>query len=335
MNTKLGSALLAASLACGALLAGSAAAAEITAKFAVTLQESSHQGQGVAKFVELVKERSQGRINIRPYYNAALGNDVQVTSALQGGSIQFVVPQTTTLTGMIKDFEVLDYPFLFDSEKEVEAVLDGPVGQRLLDSLPEKGLVGLAFWENGFFNFTNSRRPIAKLEDFNGLKLRAIQARISQESIKVLGATPVPLAVPELYTALETRTVDGQGTTAAVTAALRLDEVQKYLSLTRHTYGAFIPLASKKFWDKLSEDDRKLLMQAAADARSYQRNVAREQELGAIAQMTAKGLAVNEISAAERTRMREASMPLWSAFSQEAGQEIFEAAQAEIAKVRD
>ncbi|WP_068637751.1 DctP family TRAP transporter solute-binding subunit [Thauera butanivorans] len=335
MNTKLGSALLAASLACGALLAGSAAAAEITAKFAVTLQESSHQGQGVAKFVELVKERSQGRINIRPYYNAALGNDVQVTSALQGGSIQFVVPQTTTLTGMIKDFEVLDYPFLFDSEKEVEAVLDGPVGQRLLDSLPEKGLVGLAFWENGFFNFTNSRRPIAKLEDFNGLKLRAIQARISQESIKVLGATPVPLAVPELYTALETRTVDGQGTTAAVTAALRLDEVQKYLSLTRHTYGAFIPLASKKFWDKLSEDDRKLLMQAAADARSYQRNVAREQELSAIAQMTAKGLAVNEISAAERTRMREASMPLWSAFSQEAGQEIFEAAQAEIAKVRD
>lgn len=335
MNTKLGSALLAASLACGALLAGSAAAAEITAKFAVTLQESSHQGQGVAKFVELVKERSQGRINIRPYYNAALGNDVQVTSALQGGSIQFVVPQTTTLTGMIKDFEVLDYPFLFDSEKEVEAVLDGPVGQRLLDSLPEKGLVGLAFWENGFFNFTNSRRPIAKLEDFNGLKLRAIQARISQESIKVLGATPVPLAVPELYTALETRTVDGQGTTAAVTAALRLDEVQKYLSLTRHTYGAFIPLASKKFWDKLSEDDRKLLMQAAADARSYQRNVAREQELSAIAQMTAKGLAVNEISAAERTRMREASMPLWSAFSQEAGQEIFEAAQAEIAKARD
>lgn len=335
MNTKLGSALLAASLACGALLAGPAAAAEITAKFAVTLQESSHQGQGVAKFVELVKERSQGRINIRPYYNAALGNDVQVTSALQGGSIQFVVPQTTTLTGMIKDFEVLDYPFLFDSEKEVEAVLDGPVGQRLLDSLPEKGLVGLAFWENGFFNFTNSRRPIAKLEDFNGLKLRAIQARISQESIKVLGATPVPLAVPELYTALETRTVDGQGTTAAVTAALRLDEVQKYLSLTRHTYGAFIPLASKKFWDKLSEDDRKLLMQAAADARSYQRNVAREQELGAIAQMTAKGLAVNEISAAERTRMREASMPLWSSFSQEAGQEIFEAAQAEIAKVRD
>jgi tripartite ATP-independent transporter DctP family solute receptor len=334
MKTKLKSAILAVSLACGALLAGPVAAEEITAKFAVTLPASSHQGQGVTKFVELVKERSQGRIKIKPYFNAALGNDVQVTSALQGGSIEFVVPQTSTLTGMIKDFEVLDYPFLFDSEKEVEAVLDGPVGQHLLDTLPEKGLVGLAFWENGFFSFTNSRHPIAKLEDFNGLKLRAVQAKISQESIKALGANPVPLAVPELYTALETRTVDGQGTPAAVTAMLRLDEVQKYLSLTRHTYGAFIPLASKKFWDKLSVDDRKLLTQAAVDARSYQRSAARAQDRSAVEKMAGKGLVVNEISAEERTRMREASKLLWTSFSQADGKDVFEAVQAEIAKVR-
>lgn len=318
----------------GALLCGGALAQTITAKFAVTLQESSHQGQGVAKFVQIVDARSQGRIKIKPFYNAALGNDVQVTSALQGGTIEFVVPQTTTLTGMVKAFEVLDYPFLFDSEKEAEAVLDGEVGRRLLEMLPAKGLVGLGYWENGFFNFTNSRHPIARLEDFNGLKLRAVQARISQESIKALGANPVPLAVPELYTALETRTVDGQGTTSAVTAALKLDEVQKYLSLTRHAYGAFIPLVSKKFWDKLSEADRKLLVDAAIEARGYQRTVAREQDKAAEKAMADKGIKVNAIAPAERDRMRATMKPLWERFAAEGDADIFAATQAELATLR-
>lgn len=334
MKKRLKSAILALSLVYGTLVAGSVAADEINAKFAVTLQESSHQGQGVAKFVELVAERSQGRINIKPFYNAALGNDVQVTSALQGGSIEFVVPQTTTLTGMIKEFEVLDYPFLFDTEEEAESVLDGPIGQRLLDSLPSKGLIGLAYWENGFFNFTNSRRPINQLEDFKGLKLRAVQARISQESIKALGANPVPLAVPELYTALETRTVDGQGTTAAVTVALRLDEVQKYLSLTKHAYGAFIPLVSKKFWDELTNEDRELLATAAIDAREYQRGVAREQDRKTLETMAAKGLLINEITTEERQRMREVSRPLWASFAEGGAKEVFDATDAELEKLR-
>lgn len=327
---------LALALALGALTSGAALAQQINAKFAVTLQESSHQGQGVAKFVELVNARSQGRIKIKPFYNAALGNDVQVTSALQGGTIEFTVPQTTTLTGMVKEFEVLDYPFLFDTEKEAEAVLDGAIGRQLLDKLPEKGLVGLGYWENGFFNFTNSKHPVAKLEDFNGLKLRAVQAKISQESVKALGANPVPLAVPELYTALETRTVDGQGTTSAVTSALKLDEVQKYLSLTRHAYGAFIPLVSKKFWDRLPEADRKLLADAALEARAYQRTVAREQDKSSVKKMADKGLKVNDVAAAERARMRDAVKPLWASFAQQGGSKaLFDATQGELAKLRN
>lgn len=132
-----------------ATLSGSAWAA-VSAKFAVTLPEKSHQGQGVAKFVELVKSKSNGEINIKPYYSGALGNDVQVTSALQGGTIEFTVPQTTTLTGMVKAYEILDFPFLFKNSEQAEKVLDGPVGEKLLETLPEHGLVGLAYWENGF-----------------------------------------------------------------------------------------------------------------------------------------------------------------------------------------
>lgn len=301
-------------LAVATLLSGSALA-QVNAKFAVTLPEKSHQGQGVAKFVELVNAKSKGQIKIKPFYNGALGNDVQVTSALQGGTIEFTVPQTTTLTGMVKDYEILDFPFLFNDEKQAEQVLDGPVGQKLLEQLPAKGLVGLAYWENGFFHATNSKHPIQKLEDFHGLKFRAVQAKISQETVKALGANPVPLAVPELYTALETRTVDGQGTPTAVIAALKLNEVQKYLSLTGHAYGAFVPLVSKKFWDKLSPADQKILQDAALETRSFQRQVAREQAKAAQTAMAAKGLQVNDVAPAERARMRDAVKPVWTDFS--------------------
>ncbi|MFO1299150.1 MAG: TRAP transporter substrate-binding protein [Burkholderiaceae bacterium] len=320
-------------LAAAALMPG-AAMAQVTAKFAVTLPEKSHQGQGVARFVQLVEQKSQGKIRIKPFYSGALGNDVQVTSALQGGTIEFVVPQTTTLTGMVKEMEILDFPFLFATEQEVDAILDGPIGKRLLDKLPEKGLVGLAYWENGFFNATNSKRPIARVEDFQGLKFRAIQAKISQETIRALGANPVPLAVPELYTALETRTVDGQGTPTAVIAALKLGEVQKYLSITKHAYGAFVPLVSKKFWDKLSDGDRRILVDSAVEARSYQRQVARDQARSAQAALAAAGMQVNEVAPAEVVRMREKVKPVWGEFSKEVGPGLFDEVSSELEKLR-
>jgi len=327
MKTGIAGKLIAVAVA--TLISG-AAFAQINAKFAVTLPEKSHQGQGVARFVELVDAKSKGAIKIKPFYNGSLGNDVQVTSSLQGGTIEFVVPQTTTLTGMVKEFEILDFPFLFNNEKEAEKILDGAVGQKLLDKLPAKGLVGLGYWENGFFNATNSKHPITRLEDFQGLKFRAVQAKISQETIKALGANPVPLAVPELYTALETRTADGQGTPTAVIAALKLNEVQKYLSLTQHSYGAFIPLVSKKFWDKLSEGERKILQEAALETRAWQRGVAREQASSAQTQMAAKGLIVNEVSPAERARMRDKMKPVWDMFAKDVGDEIYKDVMSQL-----
>jgi tripartite ATP-independent transporter DctP family solute receptor len=313
---------LAIGVAVAALLPLGTWAQTVNAKFSVTLPEKSHQGQGAAKFAELVNQKTKGRVQIKVYYNASLGNDVQVTSSLQGGTIEFTVPQTSTLTGMVKEFEVLDFPFLFGSEQEAEKVLDGATGQKLLDKLPAKGLIGLAYWENGFFNATNSKHPIQKHEDFQGLKFRAIQAKISQETVKALGANPVPLAVPELYTALETRTVDGQGTPSAVIAALKLNEVQKYLSLTKHSYGAFVPLVSKKFWDGLTPADQAALREAALETRGFQRGVAREQAKSAEASMAAKGLLINDVSPAERQRMRDKVKPVWDMFAKDVGADL-------------
>lgn len=315
-----------------ATLLGGSAFADVTAKFAVTLSDKTHQGLGVARFVELVDKKSQGRIKIKPFYNGALGNDVQVTSSLQGGTIEFTVPQTSTLTGMVKEFEVLDFPFLFGNEQDAEKVLDGATGQKLLDKLPAKGLIGLAYWENGFFNATNSKHPIQKWEDFQGLKFRAVQAKISQETVKALGANPVPLAVPELYTALETRTVDGQGTPSAVIAALKLNEVQKYLSLTKHSYGAFLPLVSKKFWDSLPPADQAILRDAAVETRGYQRGIAREQAKNAETSMAAKGLLINDVTAAERQRMRAQVKPVWDMFAKDVGADLVAEVTGQLSK---
>ncbi|MCE1243083.1 TRAP transporter substrate-binding protein [Oryzomicrobium sp.] len=335
MTSKNRNLFAAALAACAVLTAPAAALAQtVNAKFSVTLPEKSHQGQGAARFAELVKEKTQGRVQIKVYYNASLGNDVQVTSALQGGTIEFVVPQTSTLTGMIKDFEVLDFPFLFDNEKEADAVLDGPIGQKLLDKLPAKGLVGLAYWENGFFNATTSKHPIARLEDFAGLKFRAVQAPISLETLKALGANPVPLAVPEVYSALETRTIDGQATPTAVIAALKFNEVQKYLSITKLSYGAFLPLVSKKFWDKLSPDDQKALRDAAVEARAFQRQVARDAARSAQEDMARKGMTVNVVAPAEIARMRAQVRPVWDKFAKEAGPDLVKDVIAEIDKQR-
>ena len=322
MTTKRTLITLALGLLGSTLITGGAWAQTVNAKFSVTLPEKSHQGQGASRFADLVNQKTKGRLQVKVYFNAALGNDVQVTSSLQGGTIEFALPQTSTLTGMVKELEVLDFPFLFANEQEAEKILDGVTGQKLLDKLPAKGLIGLAYWENGFFNATNSKQPIQKWEDFQGLKFRAVQAKISQETVKALGANPVALAVPELYTALETRTIDGQGTPSAVTAALKLNEVQKYLSLTRHSYGAFVPLVSKKFWDTLPPADQVFLREAAVETRAFQRGVAREQAKNAETSMASKGLLINDITASERQRMRDKVKPVWDMFTADVGVDL-------------
>jgi tripartite ATP-independent transporter DctP family solute receptor len=231
---------------------------------------------------------------------------------------------------MVKPYEILDFPFLFDNAEQAHKVLDGPIGQKLMALLPAHGLVGLAYWENGFFNATNSKHPIAKLEDFKGLKFRSIQARITEQTIKALGANPVPMSVPELYTALETKTLDGQGTPNAVIAALKLYEVQKYLSVTRHSYGAFIPIASKAFWDKLTPEQRKIIKDSAVEARTYQRKVAHDQSEAAKKMMAEHGMKINVVSPAERARMKEAVQPVWKEFIPDVGQDLFDQVQAQL-----
>ena len=176
-----------------------------------------------------------------------------------------VVPGT--VSGNIKEFSIFDFPLLFNSYEEADAVLDGPVGQKLLTRLPEKGLIGLGYWDHGYRNLTNNRRPVAKLEDIQGLKIRVIQIPIVIDTFNALGANAVPMPLPEVYTALETGAVDGQENPNALIESSKYQEVQKYILTTRHIYNPLVVLFSKKTWDKLSEDERRILQEAARQQR--------------------------------------------------------------------
>ena len=262
---------------------------------------------GVKKFAEIVAAKSGGKIRVREFPSNQLGSEVQQTASLQGGVQEMQSPASTTLVGIVKEFGVFDLPFIVSTPQQADALLDGPVGKALLARLPEKGLVGLTFWDLGFRNVTNSRRPITKAEDLTGIKLRVMPNPVYIDTFKTFGANPLPMSFSELYTALETKTVDGQENPFSVILSNKFYEVQKYLSKTSHTYSTNIILVSKKFWDKLSPTEQKILQDAAIESRDYQRKVSREQADKAIADLGKHGMQVNDIAPAELNRMRDAT----------------------------
>jgi tripartite ATP-independent transporter DctP family solute receptor len=280
------------------------------------LQGKDHPlSEGVNKFIQIVDQKSGGKLKVREFPNSALGSETQQQSALQGGTQEMMSASTTTLAGIVKEMGVLDFSFLFANEAEADALLDGPIGKRLRDRLPEHGLIGLAYWENGFRNVTNSKRPITRPEDLEGLKIRVMQNPVYMETFKAVNANPVPMAFGELFTALETRTVDAQENPYSIILANKFNEVQKYLSVTRHTYNTFIVLMSKKFWDKLSPKEQQIIQDAAIEARDYERQVSRAASVKALAELKAKGMQVNELSPAELARMRAQLKPVADKFA--------------------
>ncbi len=265
---------------------------------------------GVKKFSELVAAKSGGKMQVKEFPSNQLGTEQQQTSALQGGVQEMQAPATTSLVGIVKDYGVIDFPFTVGNHAQAFALLDGPLGSALLDKLPEKGLVGLAYWDLGFRNVTNSKRPITKPEDLEGLKLRVIPNPVFLDTFKAFGANPVPMSFSELYTALETRTVDGQENPYAVILSNKFYEVQKFLSGTNHVYGTNIILVSKKFWDKLSPAEQKIMRDAALEARDYQREVSRTAASRAVGELAAKGMQFNDVAPAEQERMRKIAKPV-------------------------
>ncbi|MCW7539205.1 TRAP transporter substrate-binding protein [Aquabacterium sp. A7-Y] len=303
-------------------------------RFGYGLNEQSNQGRAVKLFAQEVEKTSGGKMKVRAIGAAALGSDVQMQQALIGGAQEMMVGSTATLVGITKEMAIWDTPFLFNNTREADAVLDGPVGQKVMDKLQEKGLVGLVYWENGFRNLTNNKQPVAKLEDLNGIKLRVMQNNVFLDSFKTLGANAVPLPFSELFTALETKAVDGQENPYNTILSSKFYEVQKYLTVTNHVYSPWIVLVSKKYWDGLSAAEKNVLLAAARKSRDFERKDTREEAAKALAELKAKGMQVNDLSPAEASRMRDRLTRVNASVAASVGMDLWNELQAAVAKAR-
>lgn len=303
-------------------------------RFGYGLVDDSNQGRAVRYFAQEVEKATGGKMKVRAIGNASLGSDTQMQQALIGGAQEMMVGSTATLVGISPAMAVWDTPFLFTSVKEADAVLDGPVGEKVKASLAPKGLVGLVYWENGFRNLTNNKQPIAKLEDMSGIKLRVMQNNVFLDSFKALGANAVPLPFSELFTALETKAVDGQENPFNTVISSKFYEVQKYLTVSNHVYSPWIVSVSKKWWDSLSPAEQKVLQDAAVKSRDFERADTRNEASKALADIKAKGMQVNELPASEVDRMRSKLAEVNTGIAKTVGQDTWDAVQTALQQVR-
>lgn len=303
--------------------------AERKIRISAGVPEENPVSVGVKKMQEILAARSGGKMKLTGYYSGMLGGDAQAVQALRGGTQEMVITSSSPLAGLVKELGVFDLPFLFADEKEAYAVLDGPAGDYFNKRLEEIGLVNLAYWENGFRNLTNSRRPVGKLDDLAGLKIRVMQNNIFIDAFREWGANPVPMPKSELYTALEMKAVDGQENPFIDIETNKMFEVQKYLTASRHAYTPWLILYSKTLWDELSADEKAALREAAVEARKVQREANKSADDKALVELKKRGMVVNELSRQERDKMVEKVRPVYdknlSAYNKEGPNLVLEA----------
>lgn len=307
---------------------------EHTIKFATQNPKGHPIVMGLEKFAEIVTAKSGGKIKVNLFPGGVLGGDAPNVSALQGGTLEMVSLNSGILASQVKEFAIYDFPFLFANGKEADVVVDGPFGKKLHDKLLDKGMVGLAYFELGFRNMSNSKRPINKVDDFAGLKIRVIPNPINLDWVKALDANPTPMAFPEVYAALESKALDGQENPLSVILANKFAEVQKYLTLTNHQYNPQSVIISKKFWDTLNGEEKKLVSDAAVQASQYEREVARAAAGTALDALKKAGMQVTELPPAEMTKLRGRMQPVIAKYSGSVGEATVKELAAELAKLR-
>lgn len=244
-------------------------------KFNIGLTQSSAQYRGLEYFKKIVEQRSDGHIEVQTFHSAQLGDDLQSVSALQAGTLEMTAPSTSPMVKMFPQFAVFDLPFLFPKPEVADKVLDGEIGQRMLKEASTQGLVAIGWAENGYRQLTNSKRPVTKPADLEGLKIRTMQNQIHLDIWRTLGANPTPMSFAELFTALEQHVVDGQENPWITIKSSKFNEVQQYATETNHVYTPFITLVSERFWNRLPESYQQLLRDAAKQMGDYERHVSR------------------------------------------------------------
>jgi len=302
-------------IACLLLIAPVSIQAQTILKLATVTPAHHAYNAGAREFARLIQEGTKGEVIIKVYDSGRLGKgERELLEGLQVGTIQLAVTATGPVSNFSPNMGVVDLPFLFSDYQHVDKVLDSRIGRQLLDGLESVGIKGLAFFENGFRNFTNSVRPLEKPADFKGLKFRTMENPVHLASVRQLGAQAVPMSWGEVYTSLQTKVIDGQENPIAIVHAFKLSEVQKYLSLTEHFYSpAPLTMSLQKF-KQLKPAWQALFLDSALKAAAFERKVIRDNEVQQLKGLKTQGMAVSTV---EKGLFVEAMAPVYDRFVQQ------------------
>ena len=313
-------------IAAAALLAGMAVNAETILKIGYSNAINSHYGVGAVAFCDGVEKGTQGRYKCQQYANNALGGEREMIEAVQIGTQDLANVSTGPLGNFVPEVKVVDIPFLFRDYDHARKVMDGPIGQDLLKKMTSKGVVGLAWTENGFRHMTNSKRAIYTPDDAKGLKMRTMENKVHMDGYKTFGILPTPMAWPEVFGALQQGTVDGQENPIPVILSGKLWQVQKHFSLTNHVYSPAALIISPAIWQKLSDTDKAVFVDAAKKASVIQRKKVNDDESNGITQMEKEGMQV--VKKVDGDAFRKAVTPAYATFAKEFGADKIAAIQA-------
>ncbi len=291
-------------------------------------------GNGIKAMQACLDEKSGGKLKLTAFWGGALGGDLQATQALRSGVQEAVVTSSSPLVGIVPALGVFDLPFLFQNAEEAYKVLDGDFGTMMNEKLDAAGLVNLAYWENGFRNLSNSKRPVTKWEDFSGMKVRVMQNNIFLDTFQNLGANATPMAFGEIYSALETNAIDAQENPYVTIDTSKFFEVQKYITETNHAYTPFLFLFSKAIFNTYTAEEQAALRECAIVGRDEERKVIGELNKKSLEKIKEAGLEVNQLSPEEQARIREKSMVVYEKHKAQIGADVIDGILAKIQEVR-
>jgi tripartite ATP-independent transporter DctP family solute receptor len=315
-------------------LCSNLAFAEIKAKIGHAMPDTHPQAVAMNKFAELASTYTGGNVKVQVYHGAVLGSDEKQLQAVQAGTQELYIGTLAPLSTRVKEVQIWDLPFMFQNEKEVYAVLDGESSKAIFKSIEPSGLVGLTWTGMGFRDLSNSKRPVTRLEDVSGLKVRVMANPVALDTWKAIGANAVPMAFAEVFPALEVKALDGQENPLVHMYSNKMQEVQKYISITNHVYTPVALVASKKFWDTLSASDKAGLQKAATEAGLLQRKLLDEGDKDVVGKFRAAGVEVSTVSPAELARIQDRVKPVVQKYSPIIGEEFVKKFYAEIDKAR-
>lgn len=319
---------VAAALGMTALMGPAQAQSPIVLKFSHVVAPDTPKGKAAEKFKELGEKYTNGKVKIEVYHNSTLYKDKEELEAMQLGAVQMLAPSNSKFGPVgIKEFEVFDLPYLIPSLTSLRKVTEGPIGNRLLKLMEPKGMVGLAYWDNGFKQMS-ANKPLKMPADYKGLKFRIQSSKVLEAQFRSLGAIPQVMAFSEVYQALQTGVVDGQENTPSNMYTQKMDEVQKYTTLTNHGYIGYVLVANKKFWDGLPADVRGQLEKAVKDATVYGNQISAQENTEALDEMKKKGKTQFVTpTAAETEAMRKAMEPIYADMGARVGKSLIEEVQ--------